>query len=188
MDHQTASLLDFALLGLIHERQPCSGYDLRKVFAETPMGRFSDSPGSIYPALARLEGARLIHGQIEETLSVRRRKLFRLSASGSRVLKQWLRQPITSTDVAGGMPKLVLKFAFLERVLGREACVSFLEALSRELGTYIPTLRKHLEIQRATNTLSASLAMELGVMGYESQLAWVRLALGRIKRSRSRSS
>lgn len=188
MGRKSASLLDFALLGLIHERQPCSGYDLRKVFAETPMGHFSDSPGSIYPALARIEGARLIQGQIEETVSVRRRKLFRLSASGSRALKQWLRQPITSADVAGGMPKLALKFAFLERVLGLEACVSFLEALGRELGSYIPTLRKHLETQRATNTLSASLAMELGVMGYESQLAWARLARDRIKRSRSRSS
>ena len=42
---RTLSLLEFALLGLVHDHQPCCGYDLRKVFAETPMGSFSDSPG-----------------------------------------------------------------------------------------------------------------------------------------------
>lgn len=186
MSHSTASFLEFALLGLIHERQPCSGYDLRKVFAETPMGRFSDSPGSIYPALARLERAKMIHGRIEESGSVRRRKIFRLTALGSRTLKQWLGRPITSADMLRSRSELALRFAFLERVLGRQACVPFLEAMIRELAACIPALRKHLNLQRATNTLSAGLAMELGVMGYESQLAWARLALGRIKRSRSR--
>jgi hypothetical protein len=81
-----------------------------------------------------------------------------------------------------------LRFAFLERVLGLKACGPFLEALANQLTAYIPTLRKHLDIQRSTNTLSASLAMECGVMGYESQLEWVRLALDCVKRSRSRSS
>ena len=48
------SLLGYALLGLLHQK-PSSGYALRRVFATTPMGTFSDSPGAIYPALGRLE-------------------------------------------------------------------------------------------------------------------------------------
>jgi DNA-binding PadR family transcriptional regulator len=185
MRRSSLSLLEFALLGLVHDQAPCSGYDLRKFFAETPMGSFSDSPGSIYPALARLERAKLIQGRVEATSSVRRRKLFRLTSAGTRTLKQWLRQPLTQADVVSGMSELSLRFAFLESVLGRAACVPFLEALEKELALYIPTLRRHLDIQRATNLLSASLAMEAGVMVYEGQLAWARLAQTRLKHTRT---
>ena len=48
------SLLGYALLGLIYQ-QPLSGYDVKKIFASTPMAGFSDSPGAIYPALRKLE-------------------------------------------------------------------------------------------------------------------------------------
>ena len=61
------SLLGFALLGLIHQ-QPMSGYDLRKIFASTAMGSFSDSPGAIYPA-RRLEARGLVRGTVEESAS-----------------------------------------------------------------------------------------------------------------------
>ena len=45
--------LGYALIGLVQE-DPRSGYALRKVFEDTPMGAFSSSPGSIYPALKKL--------------------------------------------------------------------------------------------------------------------------------------
>ena len=51
--------LSFALLGLIG-MEPRSGYKLRKVFETTPLGNYSSSPGSIYPALRALEKAGLV--------------------------------------------------------------------------------------------------------------------------------
>ena len=188
MSRTSLSILEFALLGLVHDREPCCGYDLRKVFADTPMGSFSDSPGSIYPALARLERAKLIRGRVEETSSVRRRKLFRLSAGGLSALKRWLHLPITQADMVRGMPELALRFAVLESVLGRGACVPFLEALEKELALYIPTLRRHLKSAQAANSVSAGLAMEGGIMAYENRLAWVRLALDRLRQRQTRIS
>ena len=47
------SSLDCAILGLL-SRRPGSGYDIRRVFQTTALGRYSDSPGSIYPAIKRL--------------------------------------------------------------------------------------------------------------------------------------
>ena len=44
--------LEHLLLGLLHQK-PASGYALRKSFATTPLGHYSDSPASIYPALNR---------------------------------------------------------------------------------------------------------------------------------------
>src|SRR5215471_11034171 len=121
------TLLGYALLGLIRLRQPSSGYDLRKAFAGRPMATFSDSPGSIYPALKRLERSGMVSCTLDETSHVRRRALYRLSSKGKRALERWLTQPIKADDVLRSMPELFLRFSFLEDCLGPRACVSFLE-------------------------------------------------------------
>jgi DNA-binding PadR family transcriptional regulator len=184
---RAVSLLEFALLGLVHDRQSCCGYALRKIFTDTPMGSFSDSPGSIYPALARLERAGLIRGRVEKTAAVRRRKVFRLTPSGRRSLVQWLRKPVTRAELERGLREFALRFAFLESVLGRAECVRFLESLAQELAAYVQVLRQHLDAQRATESLSAGLAMEIGVMGYECYLAWARRAIRRFKQTQGRN-
>jgi len=51
--HPQITVLGYALLGLLQQKAQ-SGYELRKVFAETAMGNYSSSPGAIYPALERL--------------------------------------------------------------------------------------------------------------------------------------
>ena len=81
MTTKPISLLGYALLGLVQQR-PSSGYDLRKMFAETAMGSFSDSPGAIYPALTRLEKRGLIRSEVEERAALRRRRLYRLTPKG----------------------------------------------------------------------------------------------------------
>jgi DNA-binding PadR family transcriptional regulator len=182
MNGRSLSLLEMALLGLVSQCQPCSGYDLRKILADTPMGTFSDSPGAIYPALQRLERAGLARGRIAETSAVRRRKLYRLSDAGKDALERWLRKPLERADVVRGMRELSLRFAFMEPLLGRDACVPFLESLVRELADYIPALREHARSQKASVSRSGRLALEGGIMGYESQLAWARMALRSYKR------
>jgi len=56
--------LDYALLGLLNKR-PAAGYALRRLFQTTPLGVYSDSPGSIYPALRRLHRLGLVAGARE---------------------------------------------------------------------------------------------------------------------------
>ena len=174
---RTLSLLEYALLGIVHQRQPCSGYDVRKIVATTPMGTFSDSPGAIYPALQRLETGGLLQGRVEETRAVRRRKLYRLSVKGAAALESWLRRPVERADVVRGIPELSLRFAFMEAVLGSDGCVTFLQSYVRELASYVPTLRDHARAQEASMPRSGRLALIGGIMGYETQLAWGRRAL-----------
>src|SRR6516164_7750551 len=106
MTNKNQTLLGYALLGLIRLRQPCSGYDLRGFFAGQPMAMFSDSPGSIYPALKRLERSELVNCLLEETDQVRRRKLYRLSPRGQKTLERWLSRPIQPEDILRRMPEL----------------------------------------------------------------------------------
>lgn len=171
------SLLGLALLGLIRLRQPCSGYDLRRFFAGRPMATFSDSPGSIYPALKRLEQAGMVSCTLDETSRVRRRALYRLSPTGKKALERWLKQPLKADDVLRRMPELFLRFSFLEDCLGPRACVSFLESLSLSLRAHITMIKEHLKSNEARMARSARLALRSGIMGYECQAAWARMAL-----------
>jgi DNA-binding PadR family transcriptional regulator len=171
------SLLGLALLGLLRLRQPRSGYDLRKFFEGRPMATFSDSPGSIYPALKRLEQSGMVSCTLDETSRVRRRALYRLTPTGKKALERWLKQPIKSDDVLRRMPELFLRFSFLEDCLSPKACESFLESLARSLQIHISMLQEHLKSNEGKMSRSARLALRSGIMGYECQAAWAKMAL-----------
>jgi DNA-binding PadR family transcriptional regulator len=182
------SLLGYALMGLIRLLQPCSGYDLRKFFAESPMATFSDSPGAIYPALKRLEQSGMVACTLDETSRVRRRALYRLSSEGKKALKDWLKQPVNADDVARRMPELLLRFSFLEDCLGPTACQSFLESLASSLQSHISMLQEHMQANEAKMSHSARLAIRSGIMGYQCQAAWARMALDEYKNMSINSS
>jgi DNA-binding PadR family transcriptional regulator len=169
-----ASRLEYALLGLVGHAAS-SGYDLRKVFATTPMASFSDSPGAIYPALKRLEEGGLLRGRVEST-GLRQRKVFALTAAGRSQLARWLARPVTREDVVSGMEETILRFAFLEAACGRAAAARFLEMLESQLEAYVPELRAFLAATGPDMPRSAALALEFGVRSYESHLKWCRHA------------
>ena len=175
------SVLGYALLGLI-QQQPRSGYDLRKMFAATPMMSFSDSPGAIYPALARLERSGLIRGKVEDRSGLRRRKVFRVTAKGMAALEDWLAKPVTRDDVIWNMDELMLRFAFMGPVSGATSTLSFLENLEAELSTHLLTLRDFLDSARQAMPLSGLLALEGGIELFKAHHRWAKRAIEAFKR------
>jgi DNA-binding PadR family transcriptional regulator len=171
------SVLSYALLGLIRLLEPCSGYDLRGFFASQPMATFSDSPGSIYPALKRLEQSGMVRSALDETSLVRRRKLYRLSSKGKKAFTRWLTLAIKADDAFGRMPELMLKFSFMDDCLGPGACALFLKSLAVSLEECITMLQERLKSTEARMSRSARLTLRSGIMGYECQAAWARMAL-----------
>jgi DNA-binding PadR family transcriptional regulator len=170
------SLLGYALLGLLHQR-PRSGYALRRVFATTPMGTFSDSPGAIYPALRRLERQGLVRGRVESSAGLRQKQTFRLTMRGLAALEEWLARPLTRADVVRGMDDVMLRLAFMDEVMAPAASIRLLQSLARELAAYLPTLHAYLGEHRRRMPLSGRLALESGIRAYEDQSRWVRDAL-----------
>jgi DNA-binding PadR family transcriptional regulator len=173
---RSIGLLGFALLGLL-QRKPSSGYELRKVFTDTPMGTFSDSPGAIYPALRRLEKGKLIRGRVEKTSELRQRKIFRPTSAGLSALSAWLTRPVGRADVVHRINELMLRFAFLDTAAGESATVAFLQLLHAELSSYIPTLKQFLATNAAKMPTSGRLALESGILGYEARLVWASRAI-----------
>ncbi len=170
------SLLGRALLGLLRQ-SALSGYDIRRIFIETPLGTFSDSPGAIYPALERLEADGLIRGRVESSAGLRRRKIFRLTPAGLSTLEQWLSGPVTHDDLIHGTDELMLRFGFMDAGAGEAASVRFLRSLQHELKVYIPELKRYLDSHSDGMPRSGRLALEFGIRSYETLLQWTRHAL-----------
>ena len=79
----SAELLVLTLL----EARPRHGYDLGKLIEERTKGEICFRIGSLYPILFRLEDRGLIAGRWLEKPGERRRRLYRLTPAGRKVLK-----------------------------------------------------------------------------------------------------
>ena len=181
-----SSALEMALLGLIAQK-PQSGYDLRKTFATTAMRHYSDSPGSIYPALRRIEAQGWIESidqGAESPGHSRRRREFRLTDGGRAVLKTWLAMPVKPEDMKMRQAELMLRFAFMDGNVPRSVTLTFLDQFTRELAGYAAELRIQWEQMTALmdqaigrdRTHTGLLAFQSGIEGLETQLAWARRA------------
>src|SRR5512142_1453780 len=112
-----ASLLGYVLLGLLRHA-PHSGYELRKLFATTPLMSFSDSPGAIYPALRKLEQQGLVASEVQGSAGLRLRRVFRITTAGTSALRAWLTRPVTADDVVRRVDELIVRFAFMDGCAG----------------------------------------------------------------------
>jgi len=174
------STLELALLGLISQA-PMSGYDLRKVFTTTPMGHFSSSPGAIYPALQRLENSGLIKGTVEGRDTLRPKRVYALTEKGKEGLRQHLEKPVTQDDVIWHVDDLMLRFAFMGDILGREKTLQYLKELLMHVENYIPSLQEHLNAAREAESPYGAFAMEHGIEMYQAYARWAKHVIDRLE-------
>jgi len=180
-EESSLSTLSLAILGLISQR-PLTGYDLRKVFATTPMGHFSSSPGAIYPALKRLEEAGWIRRVVTAGKTRRERVLYRGTAQGLKRLTQHLSQPVTRDGVIWHLDDLMLRFAFMDGVVGRERTVRFLQDFATQIDAHVADLRRYFEGAKEILPTCGKLAMDNGIQSYEMNARWARQAAEELQR------
>jgi PadR family transcriptional regulator len=80
----SAELLVLALV----EHQPRHGYDIGRLIETRSRGDLRFSVAALYPLLYRLEHRGWIEGRWTEQAGQRRRRLYRLTAEGRRVLAE----------------------------------------------------------------------------------------------------
>lgn len=162
---KTITPLGYALMGLING-EPKSGYALRKVFETTPMGNYSSSPGSIYPALAGLERMGLAETRGGDK---RGKGLFHLTPAGEAAFAAWLVAPVDGKDLSTAM----LRFAFLQSHPDRSLTLAFLDKFAAAADAEVQGLRQFLvsDFGRAL-PLQSRLAVEQGRRQFESSAQW----------------
>jgi PadR family transcriptional regulator, regulatory protein PadR len=75
------------ILALLEERDR-HGYDLARLIDERSRGEISFHVASLYPTLYRMEEKDLIEGRWVEKAGQRRRRYYRLTAAGRKVLAE----------------------------------------------------------------------------------------------------
>ncbi len=182
---KTKSTLEYALTGLLRQKAQ-TGYDLRKTFTTTGMRHYSDSPGSIYPALKRLEARGWIEAmpKRDEEDDPRKRQLFAITETGKDALVAWLNQPITRDDVILRVSELMLRFAFMDGNVPRAVTVQFLADFEREQAIYAAESRGKLEEMRSKYPVHTGiLAYEAGIEGMELHVSWARRSRERLEQA-----
>ena len=165
--------LNYALLGLIQET-PRSGYALRQVFESTPMGNFSSSPGSIYPALKKLNDAQLIRKASGDNP---KKSIFVITDEGANMLDLWLNASVTEADVNDNIDAVLLKFAFLQSVKDLSITHQFLSSSAQVLNVQISELQSFLNSSQARSlSIHGRLAVENGLAGLKAHLVWTQRA------------
>lgn len=165
--------LSYALLGLIRI-EPRSGYALRRVFETTPMGNYSSSPGSIYPALKVLSR----EGLIESRPSSASKSVFALTEAGMQTFEAWLRVPVSEADMAHDRSALLMRFAMLQTHPDKHLTLDFLRSFTKAAEAQVRSLKAFLASDAGLGMPEqAQWAVRHGVISYEASLDWSRAAL-----------
>jgi len=164
--------LDYAILGLL-ARGPASGYDLRRVFQTTALGRYSDSPGSIYPAIRRLGERLLIVGVPQGERRVR--TVLRLTAAGRRAVAEWMERPIAPTDFIRDSAFVDLRLAFVSDI-APQRLAQFLREYAAAAAAHAAALDSMRDAFENDLSPSAGLAFDVGLALAKARATWARKA------------
>jgi DNA-binding PadR family transcriptional regulator len=164
------------LLGLIC-LAPSSGYDLKRIFATTPMGVYQPSSGALYPALRRLELQGLVQAQAPAGAgAARHRRVYEPTQAGRAGHATWLRTPVDPATVARDLGLHLMRFVMMEHLLPPEGVLAFLRNLADALAAFTA----QLERQAAAADLGGRyprLALDHGLAVHKASLRWAEHAI-----------
>ena len=161
------------LLGMICAA-PSSGYDLKRIFAATPMGIYQPSSGALYPALRRLELQGLVRAQASTGRageSARHRRVYEPTQAGRAAHASWLRAPVEPATVSRDLGLHLMRFVMMEQLFPREDVLRFLQSLANALAAFTA------ELERYTGAADLGvrhprLAMDHGLAVHRASLRW----------------
>ena len=166
------------LLGLVC-LAPSSGYDLKRMFAVTPMGLYQPSSGALYPALRRLELQGLIQAQAPDGRSgesARRRRVYESTKTGQASHLSWLRTPVEPATVSRDLGLHLMRFVMMEHLFGPEEVLAYLQSLADALATLIAQL-EHYTAAVGLMDLHPRLALDHGLAVHQASLRWAEQAI-----------
>jgi DNA-binding PadR family transcriptional regulator len=173
------------LLGLIC-LAPASGYDLKRIFAATPMGLYQPSSGALYPALRRLELKSLIqtqapadgHGQ-----SARHRHVYEPTQTGQAAHMNWLRTPMEPATVSRDLGLHLMRFVMMEHLLSAGEVLTFLQDLAGALAALTTQLEQYSEGTGLTDR-HPRLAIDHGLAVHRASLRWAENTIAALRQDR----
>ena len=173
MSGRQLTSFEHILLGLIC-LAPSSGYDLKRIFAATPMGLYQPSSGALYPALRRLELKGLVQAQApasQDDQSARHRRVYEPTQAGQAAHMSWLRTPVEPATASRDLGLHLMRFVMMEHVLQPGEVLTFLQNLADALAALTAQL-EHYDVAADLASRHPRLAVEHGLAVHRASLRW----------------
>lgn len=160
------------ILGLLN-REPLTGYDIKKIIEKTPFLYWSGNNNQIYKALAELSEEGLATSEVEYQEGAPSRKLYTITDAGRWELNNWL----LSTTEGPVLRKQILVKLSLADHLDRRDVEEMLDAYARQVKMELALSERDLAQSRFTE--QAEKAVFLKVIQdnihsfYSNELAWI---------------
>ena len=189
MAERRLTSFEHILLGLIAVA-PSSGYDLKRIFAVTPMGVYQPSSGTLYPALRRLELIGMIQTQTpsgQNGSSARHRRVYEPTQAGRAAHAAWLRAPVEPATVARDLGLHLMRFVMMEHLFPAEEAVAFLRSFADALAEFTGGLEQYT----ATADLGSRygrLALGHGLAVHQASLQWAEESIRELSAAASGSA
>lgn len=180
--------LEHALLGMIAEQEPVSGYDLIKTFRISMVHFWHAHQGQIYPTLDRMERAGLVQSREIVQRGRPNKRLFSITPSGKQMLLEWLSSPYEGLKTKHPS---VLRMRFLGHlgpVGARDKLIEERAAVSRHLDTYLELEREYFGAPpRYANVdmMFSYFTLRQGIRTMQTNIELCDWAIGEIERNRA---
>lgn len=172
--------LEGTVLGVVQARRPCTPYQVRREFLDSPSPYWSGSAGAIYPLMERLERAGLLAGAVHVT-GARRGRRYRLTAAGRRALRRWVAPPLADTVVGVPPDPLRTRIAFLD-VLPPADRRAFLRDAAQRMRQHLAAAERGLATGEPGGPYFELMA-EGAVAMLRARLAWLARARRTLERA-----
>ncbi len=165
----------FAILGLL-SRQPLSGYDLKKIIADSASLYWSGNNNQIYSTLIQLNKEDLVTFEVITQIDVPSKKVYSITQLGLEELKKWLNSPIDPPEMHS---TFLVRLTWAD-LLTQEELNTLLDNYEEEVrvqGLMIKEkIRRTTEIedQNSQALRFYRLVSQNLIMFYENELNWLR--------------
>lgn len=175
MAGQQLTSFEHILLGMICAA-PSSGYDLKRIFAVTPMGIYQPSSGALYPALRRLEQKGLARAQVpsgQAGQSARHRRGYEPTQTGRAAHASWLRTPVDPATVSRDLGLHLMRFVMMEHLLPRDEVLRLLQNLTDALAVFTAEMEQYTAVTDLSDR-HPRLALDHGLAVHRASLQWAQ--------------
>lgn len=170
----------YAVLGIIANAPGSSGYDIQSNMKKSTDFFWKETFSSIYPVLEALKKDRLIT-ELEDSLSGRRRKTYKITKEGLKALQEWL---LEDNDLEQARNELLLK-VFLGDLNTIDSSIKHIDSYKQQIA------KRKLILENARKELPKQckdeaglpfwlMAVEFGLRRMQASIEWSEFALNEL--------
>ena len=167
--------IQYAILGLLSWR-PMSGYDLKKLIADSQSLHWSGNNNQVYRTLVQLHEAGLVEIEVQQQENYPARKEYRLTEQGANELRNWV---LSAPELPQFRSTFLIQLAWADQLSAAEldGLLARYERAVEVQALILQERRRRGDINPARTPREVYLWREIEgyfLTAYTDELAWVR--------------